>query len=147
MKQKRNQILQEIKKKLKQIREQKIDKAAEEIENTIDDAKMFKAVKQLKRKRAHNEFVHDEGGKNVTDEQEMHNIKRNYFQQQFYNETVPKIEPFRDQPSALIKPITASEVEQCTNRMSNNKSAGDNSIPVELIKYGPPELKSEIPIY
>ena len=74
----------------------------------------------------------------------MHNIKRNYFQQQFYNETIPKIEPFKDQPSALSKPITAGEVEQCANRMSNNKSAGDDSIPVELIKYGPPELKSEI---
>ena len=68
MKQMRNEILKEIKSKLKYARECKIDRVIEEMGNTHDDAKMFSAIKRLKTNRKQNKAVHDEEGKNFTNE-------------------------------------------------------------------------------
>jgi hypothetical protein len=66
MKQDRNKILKEIKRKLKQATEDKIDEVVEEMNRTHDDAKMFSAVRMLKRVRPQNRFVHDEHGKKTS---------------------------------------------------------------------------------
>ena len=140
----RNQTLKKIKTILKQDRESKIDNIAAEIERTQDDAKMFSAIKQLKRKRPQNQVVHDEQGRCVTNEQEMHNIIQKHFKEHFNDEKKPNIEPFVGPPTRLGQPITPHEVRECAKRMSNNKSPGEDGIAVECIKYGPPELDAEI---
>ena len=60
--------MNEIKKKLKDIQEKKIDEAVEEIDKLHDDAKMFGAIKRLNRKKPENQIIHDQEGKSITNE-------------------------------------------------------------------------------
>ena len=126
------------------MREVKIDEVVEEMDKVNDDTKMFSAIKQLQRKRPQNKVVHDAQGKNVTNEKEMHAIVQQYFSEHFFDETKPEIKPFVGTPNELMNPITPDEVSECVRKMSNNKSPGDDEITVELIKYGPLELITEI---
>ena len=144
MKQMRNKILKEIKSKLKYARECKIDRVIEEMGNTHDDAKMFSAIKRLKTNRKQNKAVHDEDGKNVTNEREKYGIIQKHFKHQFFDPTKTTLQPFEGAPAALINPITPEEIRACVKKMSNNKSPGDDEMTIEMVKYGPSELINEI---
>ena len=54
------------------------------------------------------------------------------------------MEPFINNPTPLDKPISEEEVKNAIRGMSNNKATGEDGIPVELIKYGPKSLITEI---
>ena len=144
MKKKRNKILKEIKSKLKYARECKIDRVVEEMGNTHDDAKMFSAIKRLKTNRKQNKAVHDEDGKNVTNEREKYGIIQKHFKHQFFDPTKTTLQPFEGEPAALNNPITPEEIRACVKKMSNNKSPGDDEMTIEMVKYGPSELINEI---
>ena len=64
--------MHEIRDKLNINQEMMIDNLEDEIEHTKDDSKMFKAVKNLKRKRYENPFIHDPEGKRVTNTNVLH---------------------------------------------------------------------------
>ena len=133
-----------IKQKLKEIREAEIDAIAEEIEQTKDDARMFKAVKKIERKGYENPIVHDKENKNVSDPQQMYEIVTDHFKKQFYDENAELIERFGGETRRLNKPITKQEVSKAIWKMANNKAAGKDNISVELLKYAPDIVHEKI---
>ena len=82
----RKQIQNEIQKILKCKHEKEIDIIVQDIENAKDDVKMFKAVKNIKRRKFENPTVHDKDGKNVTSPNEVYKIVAEYFKNAFYKE-------------------------------------------------------------
>ena len=126
-----------IKQKLKEIREAEVDAIAEEIEQTKDDARMFKAMKKVDRKGFENPVVHDKENKNVTDPEQMYEIINEHFKKQFYDENAEMIERFIGEARRLNRPITKQEVIKAIQKMANNKAAGKDNISVELLKYAP----------
>ena len=103
-----------MKKKISENREREIDEAVREINNLQDEAKMFKAVKALNRKRFENPFVHDKEGKHV----------RKHSLNHFYGGTFKTTTPFYGEPERLTKPITVNEVSRAINKLNNNRAAG-----------------------
>ena len=53
------------------------------MEKAKDATKMFKAVRELSRKKFENPFVHDEEGKKITNLQEIYTIIHTHFKKQF----------------------------------------------------------------
>ena len=133
----RKEIQRTIQKRLKSIREEEIDRIAEEIEKTKDDVRMFKAMKKVEKKTFENPVVHDKENKCVTDPEEMYEIITEYFRRQFFNEGVDEVERFKGRARRLNRPITKHEVIKAIQHMANNKAAGKDSISVEMLKYAP----------
>ena len=96
-----NQISHQIRSKIKQNHEQKLNSIIEDIEGAQKDTKMFKAVQNLQRKSLQQQFVHDKDGKLVTDPQGIHDIIRDHFKNHFYNPAHSIIDPYIGAPKAL----------------------------------------------
>ena len=143
LKSRRKIILKNITKKIKEIKEKEIEEVLREVEKTKDSGKMFKAVKQLHRKKFENPFIHDENGKSITKKQEVYKIIESHFREHFCKEDT-NLSRFVEEPRKLNKEITAKEVEDAVRKMSNNKAPGKDNIPVELLKYAPKIVYEEI---
>ena len=126
-----------MKRKLKEIRDEEIDRIAEEIDQTKDDARMFKAIKKVERKPYENPIVHDKEKKCVTDPQQIYEIVKEYFKGQFSKEDIEPIVRFVGEARSLRRPISKQEVIKALQKMANNKAAGQDNISVEMLKYAP----------
>ena len=75
---------------------------------------------------------------------QMYSIIREHFFNHFCDESLPKIKPFLGTPRKLKNEITTKEVTQSINHMSNNRAAGHDRVSVEMIKYAPSQIHTEI---
>ena len=105
---------------------------------------MFRAVKNLNRKPLNNPFVFDKEKKKVTHPQEIHDIIKDHFKNHFYKEHHANIEPFSGVPRPLKNPITLEEIRNAVRKMTNNRAPGFDNISVELIKYAPNVILTEV---
>lgn len=139
-----NQISHDIRSKIKRNHDQKLNSIIDDIEGAHSDSKMFKAVQNLNRKSLQNQFVHDKEGKLVTNPQGIHDIIREHFNNHFYNPAHQKIPPYLGIPKTLDRRITLDQIKLATSRMTNNRAPGFDNIAVELVKYAPDCILSEI---
>ena len=109
-----------------------------------DDSKMFKSVKMLNQKKYQNPIVQDEKGRNVTQPVKIYEIIKDHFNEHFNDPDEREIDQFVGAERKLNTPITFEEVQKCSKKLNNNRAAGYDKIPAELIKYGPDILHSEI---
>ena len=91
-------------------------------------------------------YVYDSENKTVTEPKEVHKIIKNHFENHFNKPNRQVIYPFIKPLLKLQNSITTIEVTKAINKMSNGKSPGEDEISVELIKYAPEIIKSEIAI-
>ena len=67
-----------------------------EVEKQQDDAKMFSAIKQLKRKKFENPIARENEGKNVTEANQIHQIVYDDFKKQLFDKDAPSIKIFKE---------------------------------------------------
>ena len=134
---KRNQIMHGMRRRKRMLREENLDKQVEEIEKFKDNAKMFEAIKNIRRKPLDNPYVLDEKGRKVTNNQEIHSILYKHFKEKFYKDEEEEIQPFEGPERELNVPITQTEVKTSVQKLNNRRAAGKDEITAELIKYGP----------
>ena len=109
-----------------------------------DEAKMFKSVKMLNRKKFENPYIYDSEGKIITNPTEIYKTVENHFKQHFTDTNTNEVEPFIGLPKTLNKPIIDEEVKKAIDKLNNNRAAGPDRISAELIKYGPQEINTMI---
>ena len=109
-----------------------------------DEAKMFKSVKMLNRKKFENPYIYDSEGKIITNPTEVYKTVKNHFKQHFTDTKANEVEPFIGLPKKLNKPITDEEVKKAIDKLNNNRAAGPDRISAELIKYGSQEINTMI---
>ena len=144
LKHNRNQILKEIKREQKNLLNKEVDDITNEIANAKHDHQFFKAIKHLRNPRKNNKMIiHNQEGQSITNPDEQYRIVKKHFQEQFYDPNKKPVEKFTGQTRQLNNRITEEEVRQVTRRMNNNKAAGNDQIPTELLKYGPAILHKE----
>ena len=144
MKTERNQILREMRKRMKAVKETQIEETIKEIETVKDNARMFKAVKNLRKDQQGIKFVHDKDGKNINQPQEIYKEIEAHFKTHFRKDNINEISKFNTPPKKLRKEITTDEVKKAISTMANNKAPGKDGLPVELIKYAPGQIHKEI---
>ena len=140
---KRNEILNEIHKKLKQEEEKNIEEIIKDIENNKNDStKMYKAIRIIQKSESKKKIlVQGENGL-VTNSKEQVEIISKFFEQMFYKDEEEDREKIP--PKEMNTPFTPKEIELAVRAMKNNKSPGVNNIQTELIKHGPTEINDRI---
>ena len=142
MKTERNKILHQIRDKVKKHKEQLLENKLSDINNAKGNAQMFKAVKLLNRKQYENPSIHDKKGKSITNKQEIRNVMKEHFSNQFFDKKITKILTMNDHQ--LEHEITLDEVTKSIMKLNNNRAPGYDKITAEMIKYGPEELHQKI---
>ena len=117
---------------------------AEDIEKKSETTMMYSAVKLMQRKRYENSKVQDINGHLATSPDEILKITTEFFKDKFHQQDTNTIDPFRGQARKLSKEITPAEVTKSLHRLNNNRAAGSDEIPGELLKYGANQLSLPI---
>ena len=63
-----------------------------------------------------------------------------HYKDKFHSDTHTTLDPFEGDPKLLNNPFTPEEVAKGLKKLNNNKAAGEDEIPGELLKYGPEAL-------
>ena len=142
-KRERNNILKEIKEKLRIEETVQIEKKIEDLEKHKNDStKMFKAIKALKISEPKKEIIVDSENGMVTDENTQCAIITDFFRNMFFKENE---DPFPDiKPQEMKTPFTPEEVGKAIKSLKNNKSPGSDQLKSELLKFGPNIIHQEI---
>ena len=90
----RNQLLRNIKRKLKENIETEIDRQGSEIENIQENSKMFEAIKMLNSQKLSNLIFHGKDGKPLLNTQDIYNEMKKHFEHYFYVKNYQTIETF-----------------------------------------------------
>ena len=118
----RNQVMHEMRRKKTKIREESLDKQVENIERFKDSAKMFEIIKNIRRKPLDNSYIHDPNGKIVTNPKEIHGILYEHFKSKFFKEGEEEIVTFDGPPKKLNFPITYEEVVISVKKLNNRRA-------------------------
>ena len=127
LKDRRKNVLKQIHRRVKLLKDNETQQILKEINSTKNDAQMYKAVKKLNMKQYENPFVFNERNQSITNPQEIYKIVENHFKNHFQKENIPKFLPHVGVPKPLQKRITANEIIDATKNMSNNKTAANNT--------------------
>ena len=141
----RNICRKMMKKEIKKEKNKQLDKIIENIQSAPNDAKMFRAVQELKRKPYENPVV-KENGKYIKGNQARYNIINTHFKNKFSKPDITPIERFIEEPKPLNQPITTDEVKKAVSKMTNNRAADRMGINAELVKYAPISILAQIAI-
>ncbi|XP_065071803.1 uncharacterized protein LOC135696359 [Rhopilema esculentum] len=141
LKAERNRIQHQISHKVQEIREKEIDMKIEDIENSSDISKMFKAVGTLYRQRYENPKVEGDEGRLATSPNDILKLTTDFFKAKFQKEDAEVIQPFEGEPRPLVKEKTPEEIHKSSTKLNNNKATGEDGIPGELLIYSPKEVK------
>ena len=131
----RNQLSHEMRRVAKQNRMKHLNKLAENIEKSTGSDKMFQAV-QAMRSRTHNKvIIQDSNGNSLENSTDKANAAKDHFSAKFNG-----LEPILPSGRILTQKITTDEVQQSIKKLRNNRAAGPDNVPGELLKYGGNEV-------
>ena len=100
-------ILHQIENRLNELKSAELDRMADNIEEFKDNIKMFKALKQMNRKRYETPTVHDANGKMISNPQDVYDAIKTHFENHFHKPEIEDLKMFESEvPKALTKPVT-----------------------------------------
>ena len=136
----RSKIMKQIRKRIKILENEKMNKQLAEIEGKKDDSnKCYQAIRALNNKKPKKPLiVQGEDGSIAGSEKEQITLIMKHFEKMFTMETkevLPTIPPCE-----MKKPFTGVEIQKAAESLKNRKSVGDDNLDAEFVKYGPPEI-------
>ena len=132
----RNQTLTQIHRQSKINLEKRIDTLAKEADQLSNTQRAFKATREIIHINTRHRPITISNSQNQTalDETEKEEILAEYFTEKYNNQS-EQLTPFdQNIDTTLQNPITTDEVVKAINQLNNNKAAGPEGIPSELIK-------------
>ena len=121
----------------------KIEEKLIDIEKKPDDSrKMYEAVKNIKRSLPKTPLLIQTKAGLTANEEEQTKIIAEYFKSQLNKNAEPL--PTSIKPTEMTIPFTPTEIKNAVQNLKNNKSPGNDEIPIELIKFAPAEVFDKI---
>ena len=121
----------------------KIEEKLIDIEKKPDDSrKMYEAVKNIKRSLPKTPLLIQTKSGLTANEEEQTKIIAEYFKSQL-NKNAESL-PASIKPTEMTIPFTPTEIKNAVQNLINNKSPGNDEIPIELIKFAPAEVFDKI---
>ena len=126
---------------MRELENDRLDKLAEDVDSLRDGAKMFRAVKALVTVKSPDTIIKVDDC--IVVQPVAPKAVAKYFSSML-NKPEKDIITETQATGALQDPITPSEVQEAMKSLNNNRAAGSDAIPGELLKYGPPELSKQL---
>ena len=143
LKSERNQILTKMHNQIKIEESMKIEEKLVDIEKKPNDSrKMYEAVKNIKRSSPKAPLLLKTKSGLTANEEEQTKIIAEYFKSQFNKNVEPITSSIK--PTEMTIPFTSTEIKTAVKNLKNNKSPGNDEIPIELIKFAPDEIYDKI---
>ena len=142
----RKKILKrDIKARIKEVKTMRVESRLAEIEKMKNDStRYFTAPKELKsKKQKKGIIVKDKNRKTVVTEKEQIEVVTGYFKQMLAPETSSD-NIIQYQPAEMQIPFSGQEIETAAKKLNNGKSLGPDEINLEMIKYAPMSIFTEI---
>ena len=142
-----NFLKNQLKKRLKHLKELRAEELALQITSTDESRRMFEAVRELSKVSDKNNAkkqtvrVHDSDGNIVISDVAKVAALKEWFQEQFTDGKAP-LDPFDGPARPLDTPITTAEVTKAAKTLKNGRATGPDGIQNELLKYGGEALHS-----
>ena len=92
----------------------------EELKNSSESTKMFKAVNNITNKKQQNKKVLDKDNNLITDQNKVLQITTEFFENKFHDDNVENILPFEGPLRKLNTPITLQEVGDAISKLNNH---------------------------
>ena len=146
LKHERNVLMHLVRSWSLQLAEEKLDQRAKEIEKLKDSAKMYKAAQLMRRRTATKPAVVDTLGRNITYDKGAAAEMCTHFSKQLQDQDCVALEAFDENPRQLEQPITAVEVASALGRLNKGRTAGDDTLQSELLKYCADEISPTISV-
>ncbi|XP_029654334.1 uncharacterized protein LOC115227732 [Octopus sinensis] len=142
LKNKRNRLLHEIRDRGRLLWMKYLDDKVTEIERLPPGNQIFMATRLLNRGSRNTKIsVWDESEHMILDDEDKASRIADHFKRQFQTDDT-YTPTFIGHPRGLLNEITPSEVLEAFHRMNNNRPAGYDGVPGELLKYAPNSLAS-----
>ena len=132
----RNVTLIKLRQEIMKENENTVNIKLEELKNSSESTKMFKAVKNITYKKLQNKKVLDKENNLITDPNKILQITTDFFKDKFHDEKEENIQPIEGPIRKLNIAITNQEVGDAISKLNNNRAPGDDNITSELLKYG-----------
>ena len=132
LKQQRNRILHAQRRRARDNASVRLDHLASEVEHLHDGAKMFRAVREMKRKPASKLKIQDNSGRVICNAAELNERVTHHFGRQFSDPRVMELSAFTGVPSPLTMPITPVEVQRVISKLG--RACGHDDLPADLLK-------------
>ena len=141
----KKEIKKAITQRIKDTKKQQLEDKLEEVERMKNDSsRYFAALKQIKRTRTQNKIVvTDIEGKTAATEGEQIGIITEHFKKMLAPES-GKENIIQYHLKEMRIPFTNQEIANAAKKLKNGRSAGPDEVDLELIKYAPTEIHSEI---
>ena len=142
----RNNVMIEIRKRVRYNEDMKLDKQLIQIEAYKDDSnKCYQAIRVINSNKPKKPLVvHGKDMMYAGSEREQANIITEHFKNMFT--VVTTDQPVIIKPAEMKTPFTADEIDKASKSMKNRKSVGEDGLNAEYVKYGPPEIHNGIAI-
>lgn len=135
----RKVIFKEMKKRIKELNTERINRIAEELEANSargGNRAMYEYARMLKKKVFIRFSIIDNEGFEQFNPANILPLLRDHYEAKFNQEGIETLEPWNGDPMPLEKPITEEEVQEAISKLNNNRSVGPDGIPTEWYKYG-----------
>ena len=135
LKQQRNRILHAQRRRARDNTSVRLDHLPSEVERLHDGAKMFRAVREMTRKRASKLKIQDDSGRVICNAAELNERVTQHFGRQLSDPRLMDLPAFTGVPSPLTMPITPVEVQRAISKRSNSgRACGHDDLPADLLK-------------
>jgi hypothetical protein len=141
----RNYLCNEIKRRVKVLRSNKIQQLIDRLEHNFSNNKPFIIQRLLSNSKFTQFKINDNNERRIING--INQIVSNFYQNFFNKVGLIGVEPFiNDVGFPLVDPINYIEVEIACMKLNNNRSAGLDGLVGEYFKYGGNELYRELSI-
>ena len=133
----RNRISHQIRRRCLDNANSQLDRAAEAIERAPDSIKMYQATSVFRREKQKKIIVESVDGLVLDRDVDRADRVRDHFSTLLCNPTPTNhVTTPEGLATPLSNPVAVHEMEAALSRMNNQKAAGPDGVPAELLKYG-----------
>ena len=136
----KNKTANEIKDKIGELEDEKLNKDLEELERLKEDStKYYHVMRKLQSKKKKKPLViYDENKNIVANEKTIIELVTRHFTQLFTRTEKQENQTYK--PAKLQSPFTKEEIIKSANKLKNNKSPGIDNLNAEMINHAPEEI-------
>ena len=144
LKRERNKIFERIRRRQKELEEERINNIAESLQNSSSTRDAFEAARILRKTKSQPLTLQDSNGGEIKGTKKKLKEITEFYKGFFTRQGDEPVNQFIGESRSLNTEITNDEVEAACRKLRNHRATGPDKIEAELWKYGGTDITEEI---